>query len=168
LDFTALRMAYTKTKDYNPYGDDRETRDKMHIAMGKKEYQKAVEHAEKLLSKNFVNIGAHRIAAIAHAELKNDAQSKLHAYVRDGLIQSIKKSGDGKSPNTAFVVIDTSEEYAVMDSLGVKPMRQSLIGEKGHKYDRQDGEDAKDQRVTLYFNIDRPFQWLADTFKKKD
>jgi hypothetical protein len=167
-DFTGLRMAYTQTPNYKPYDDDRESRDQLRGAFGDKEYQKAVEQAEKLLSKNYVDIEAHRVAASAHAELKNDKQAKFHAYVRDGLVQSILKSGDGKGPKTAYVVIATTEEYALMHARGVKTKRQALTGETGHKYDVHQGVDDKDQPVTLYFNIDRPFQWLANSLKPKE
>jgi hypothetical protein len=168
VDFTALRTAYTQTPDYNPYDDDRESRDEMSDAFARKDFQNAVKQADKLLSKNYVDPEAHRVAASAHAELKNNEQAKFHSYVRDGLVQSLLKSGDGKSPKTAYVVIATSEEYALMHALGVRPLRQALMQEQGHRYDRQDGEDEKKQPITIYFNIDRPFQWLDDSFKKKD
>lgn len=167
-DFQALRLAYVQTPDYQPYGDDRASRDGMRDGMRSKDYQKAVKNADKVLSKNYVDIEAHAIAALAHAELKNADKAKFHTYVRDGLVKSILKSGDGKSPKTAFVVINTSEEYALMRALEVKPMRQALMKDKGHSYDRQDCLDGMSKPITLYFNIDRPFQWLSDSMKKKD
>ncbi len=59
LDFRELRMAYTETADYNPYGGDRETRKQMFAALNAKDFDSAVESAEKIL-KNFVEINALR------------------------------------------------------------------------------------------------------------
>lgn len=168
VDFGALRMAFTATAAYNPYGLDQD-RPRMRAAFAKKDFDKALEFAEKLLGKNYPDIEAHRVAWRAHTELQDPDKAKFHRYVRDGLVQSILKSGDGKGAQTAYVVISTEEEYAVMEWLGVRSTKQALIQEQGHKLDRHEGvNEETNQRVTLYFNIDRPFQWLEEAFKKKD
>lgn len=169
-DFTALRMACTQTRGYNPYDYiARKSRRAALNALAEKDYRKALEHAEKCLTKNYLDIEAHRIAWRAHTELKNPDKAKFHGYVRDGLLQSILKSGDGKSPKTAYVVIATDEEYVVLDVLGVKFRQQTLIREQGHSYDRHEGVSRETgKEITSFFNIDRPFKWLEDSLKKKD
>src|SRR5216684_761005 len=46
LDFKELRMAYTETADYSPYGGDRESRKQMFAALNAKDFNSAVESAE--------------------------------------------------------------------------------------------------------------------------
>src|SRR2546421_2328651 len=115
VDFKELRLAYTETKDYNPYGGDLETRTAMATAFKDKQYDKALEQANKVLSKNYVDAVAHLIAFVSHRELQHTEQSAFHKYILDGLLKSISNSGDGKSEETAFVVISTDEEYMLFN-----------------------------------------------------
>ena len=80
----------------------------------------------------------------------------------DGLVRSILNSGDGHTPESAFIVIGVNEEYALLALLGYSVTKQS-IGRFGHsdferlelKRPEGDGTDI------VFFNIDRPLGWLA-------
>jgi hypothetical protein len=167
-DFAALRMAYTETPAYNPYDfEQRDNQQAMRAAMKKKEYEKAVEYVEKVLAKNYLDIEAHYIAARALTELKKEDRAKYHRWVANGLVESILKSGDGKTPATAYKVITTTEEYAVFGVLGIEPGRQALITDKGIKYDQMTGTHREtNKEVTFYFDISKPLGWLEKNFKK--
>jgi uncharacterized protein DUF4919 len=167
VDFAALRLAFTETDDYQPYGGDRDTRKAMSAALNEKNFAKVVEYAEKILQKNFLDINAHMSAFRAHTELQNQEKAAFHRYVGLGLLNSILQSGDGKTPQTAYVVISTDEEYVLMNFLGIRPSGQSLMHKDQHSYDvmtgtQQDGGET----VTLYFNIDKPFGNLAGKIDK--
>lgn len=166
-DFTALRLAYADNPPKGSEEADSETTKAMFTAFRAKQYDKAIESAQKILKGDFVDINAHLVLAAAYKE-KNDAEkSDFHHYVADGLIKSILKSGDGKSEETAYVVISTEEEYVILRVFGLMPGSQSLLSANGHHYDRLDAVDPKtQQKVSLYFNIDRPFGALEKLFKK--
>jgi hypothetical protein len=167
VDFAALRMAFTETDAYAPYGGDRDTRKAMFAALNEKNYAKAVECAEKILAQDFLDINAHLGAARAHKELHNDERADFHRDVGMGLITSILRSGDGKSPETAFVVISTDEEYVLMNFLGIRPSGQSLLHKDQHSYDLMKGtEQDSGETVSIYFNIDKPFAHLAAQIDK--
>jgi hypothetical protein len=166
-DFLKLRMAFTETASYKPYDPDRETQKRMAEAFQKKEYGKAIESGEKLLKTCYVDLEAHFALSRAYTQLGKADQAKFHRYVFDGLVQSTLKSGDGKTPATAFVVISTDEEYAVLGVWGARRTRQALLDQKGQKFDQVDGVDQKSkERVRLYFNVTKPFSWLAEQLKK--
>ncbi len=167
LDFKELRMAYTDTTDYSPYGGDRETRQKMFAALNAKEFDSAVESAEKILAKNFVEINAHFVAYVAHRESGRTEKSTFHKFMFDGLVKSITGSGDGKTAETAFVVITTDEEYTLFNILGLRPAGQALITQDGHSFDRMTATNPKTSETVVYFfNIDKPFNWLGQSLKK--
>jgi hypothetical protein len=132
----------------------------MEEALDAKDYSKAVALAEKVLKKNFVDIKAHWVAHQAHSRLKKADQSKFHRYVYDGLIQSIVKSGDGKTTATAYVVISVDEEYAVLNFLGIEMAQQGLLRHEDQHFDRIAGVDNKHQKSsTVYFNVTKPLSW---------
>lgn len=165
--FKDLRMAYTESQDYAPYGGDSEGRKSMLAALNDKNYDKALEHAGKILKQKYVDIIAHLVSSIAYNELKNPERAKYHRGIADGLIQSILKSGGGKSLETAYVVIATDEEYSLFNVLGMKVVSQSLVHDKGHRYDKMDALDLRtNQTTTFYFNVDIPLDWLGKSLKK--
>ena len=167
LDFKELRMAYTETADYSPYGGDRETRKRMFAALNAREFDAAVESAEKILAKNFVEINAHFVAYVAHRESGRAEKATFHKFMFDGLVKSITGSGDGKTAETAYVVITTDEEYTLFNILGLRPAGQSLITQNGHSFDRMTATNPKtNETVVYFFNIDKPFNWLGQSLKQ--
>ena len=167
VDFLELRMAYTETKSYSPYGGDRDSRNEMFAAINAKEYAKALEAATKIINSNYVDLNGHFGAFVAHRELGHTEQAIYHRYVFDGLLNSIRNSGDGKSREKAFVVISTDEEYVLLNYLGLRTTQQALLNDKGHSYDLMTALDPNtNQSVEYYFNIDKPFNWLGNSLKK--
>jgi hypothetical protein len=165
-DFTALRLAYADNPPKDAGGTDPEVSRSMFSAMRDKKYGKAIEYAEKIMKGNYVDIDAHLVASAAYKEQGDAEKEKYHGYVAEGLIKSILSSGDGKSQETAFTVISTEEEYVILRVYGLMPGSQSLLDAKGHHYDRLDAINPKThEKVTLYFNIDRPYGALEKIFK---
>jgi len=159
-------MAFTSTPAYSPYGGDKDSRKQMFAALQARKYDKVLENAQKILAGNYMDINGHFGAMVAHRELGHIDQAAYHRFVCEGLINSIKTSGDGKSTDTAFVVISTDEEYVLFNWLGLRPTGQVLVNEKGHNYDKMTVVDPKtNQTLTFYFNIDKPFNWLGHNLK---
>jgi len=129
VNFLELRLAYTETKQYNPYGGDRETRKAMFAALNGKQYDQALLSSEKILAANYLDINAHFGSYVANRELGNADKADYHKKIFLSLLKSISDSGDGKTMATAFVVISTDEEYALFNFMGVRPTAQALIEE---------------------------------------
>lgn len=167
VDFKELRLAYTETPEYSPYGSDREARRNMFASLNAKEFEQALEPAGKILAKNFVDLNAHFVSYVANRELGRSEKATFHKFMFDGLMKSITGHGDGKTAETAFVVISTDEEYVLFNFLGLRPAGQSLINQNGHSYDRMTANDPKtNESVVYFFNIDKPFNWLSQSLKK--
>lgn len=166
VNFKELRIAYTETKDYSPYGGDSESRTAMFVALKAEDYDKALASSEKILASNYLDINAHFVAYAANRHLERTEKSDYHRYVFQNLLKSISDSGDGKTMETAFFVISTDEEYALFNFMGLRPTGQALIEDKGHHYDKMTAMDPKtDQSSTYFFNIDKPFNWLGNSLK---
>jgi hypothetical protein len=166
-DFQKLRMAFTETPNYKPYDLEREGQQALKAALENKDHERVLELANKMLGKNYVDARAHLLAFRACKELKKEEEARHHRYVYDGLVQSIRKSGDGKTMATAYVVISTDEEYVLLQELGLRSTGQALMAEKDQKFDRIDAVDEKkNERVILYFNVSKPFAWLSEQLGK--
>ena len=161
VNFTELRNAFYESKNYNPYAPMMAYRP-MNAALAQKNYDQALQIAESVLAKNFVEINAHMTAQIAYQETGKTEKAEFHKFMVEGLLNSIKGSGDGKSPEKAFEVISVNEEYGLIRSLGLKPTSQALAENKGHSYDVITVIDPQTNKESqLYFNIDKPFKWQA-------
>ncbi|HBB88328.1 MAG TPA: hypothetical protein DC047_11995 [Blastocatellia bacterium] len=169
VNFQELRLAYSETKQYNPYGGDRETRKAMFAALNSERYDQALISSDKLLAANYLEINAHFGAYVANRELRHADKADYHKNIFQKLLKSISDSGDGKTMASAFVVISTDEEYALFNFMGVRPTAQALIEEKSHHYDKMTVTDPKsEQNAIYYFNIDKPFDWLNNSLKTKE
>jgi hypothetical protein len=156
-DYKALRFAFFETPAYNPLAGMIVQRNLWGV-LNQGNYAEAAKQAESVLEKNYVDVNAHMVAYVAHRELKDEEKSKLHRRWADGLLESIKSGGDGKSPDTAWHVISISEEYAVLRSLNLRPAGQSLVNANGHAYDAMKTVDPQSNaEVTYFFNVDKPF-----------
>lgn len=169
VDFTALRLAYTETEQYSPYGGDKESRKAMFAALNAKQYETALAASEKLLAANYVDMNAHFGAYVSNRELGHTEKSEFHKYVFQHLLKSVSDSGDGKAMETAFVVISVDEEYVWFNFMGLRVSNQALVENKGHHYDKMSAQDPKTEQASdYYFNIDKPFNWLGSSMKSKE
>ena len=158
VDYGALRFAFFETPDYNPLTGMMVYRSLWGLVM-QANWPEAARQAEAVLEKNYVDANAHMVAHIAYRQQGDAEKAQLHRRWADGLVESIKAGGDGKSPQTAWHVISISEEYAVIRSMNLRALGQSLVNDKGHAYDMLKTQDprANNAEVTLFFNVDKPF-----------
>jgi hypothetical protein len=159
IDYTRLRLSFMDSPEYKAAKDVSKSEEAMTDALNKKDYPAALKDAEAVLESNYVNIDAHYVALVANQEMGAMDKAEFHRTVFRGLINSIRNSGDGKSLETAWVVINVHEEYVLLRVLGFRPSGQSLVNQNGHSYDVMKVKNAEDgTEQTFYFNVDIPFK----------
>ena len=167
IDYKSLRMAYTETKDYSPYGTGSDKTNGMFQALSDKKYKEALKLADEILKTNYVEMNSHLVSAEANDALGNKEQAEFHKAVFLGLMNSIIGGRDGKSVASSYEVISVPEEYVIMFTLGYKVKSQGLINKDGHKFDLLSGVNTKTNETTdLYFNIDTVFKGYGKIFGK--
>jgi hypothetical protein len=159
IDYTRLRLSYVDSPEYKAAKDVSDSENAMTDALNMKDFPTALKQAEAVLQSQYVNMDAHFVALVASRELGSQDKAEFHRTVFRGLINSIRNSGDGLSPETAWVVISVHEEYVLLRVLGFMPSGQSVIHKDSHSYDVmkvKSGEGGTEQ--TFYFNVDIPFK----------
>lgn len=159
VDYAALRSAYAQTSFYSPYGGAALT-GKLDAAL-----TAALEAPAQV--KSYEDLSrAHLGHFAAHLHALHAAQSKKPAFIDgaahqkhlDGIRQSILKSGDGKTPQTAYHVIDIQEEYMLMkEVLKIQGKKRPTLQQDGHVFDVFDYTAADGSAATVYFNVDMIF-----------
>jgi hypothetical protein len=126
VDFTELRMAFTETPAYR--GMMMGFYQPLWRTLNARDFEGALKVADRVLQQNYVEPNAHMVAAIAHRELGHTEQAEFHSVVANGLLRSITSQGDGKTVETAYHVIDISEEYALFRSMSLTLKAQAIVG----------------------------------------
>jgi hypothetical protein len=156
VDYARLRLAYTETKDYAPYGGG-ELRNQMMTALGEKNYKEALKRAEEMLKTNYVDLYAHFTATAAYQNLGKEKESKFHKAVFDGLMNAITQN-DGLTAKTAMISIGISEQYFVMGYMGFEKQSKGLTREDGSIFDVHTSYNSETKETRkFYFNIDKVF-----------
>lgn len=163
-DFFTLRMAYTKTEEYSPYGIMEST---LFLEIQKlieaSEYEEALSMLNGILDENYVKTRAHLYCGYIYEQMEDDENSEFHYDIYQGLMYSIYESGDGLLPETAYIVINTNEEYDFLSWYSLTPAGQSLIHKDGFNFDlmkARDQESGDEQEI--YFNVSLAFRQLSN------
>lgn len=161
-DFTALRMAYATSEFYSPYDFNQDERSALWEAIQKEDMAQLAHLAEGLIEENFLDLEGHLLAYLAYESLGNEEKASYYKDCVQGFLDSILASGDGRTPQTAFVVINVNEEYALLMAMGFTPQRQQLIKSGDDICDVVIFETPEGQMGQMFFNVNIPHKWLEE------
>jgi hypothetical protein len=118
------------------------------------DYKTALLKGQEIIQHNLTNGDGHFLAMVSLKHLGKQEETAKEKLIIDKILQSVLSSGDGKTAETAYFTVSTSEEYFVIRLLGLRPKSQSLIKKGEHSFDEMTvvGEDGKE--TTLWFNTD--------------
>jgi len=100
-----------------------------------------------------VDIKAHNIIFYSLDILGRVEEADQHVRWYEGLMNSIIKSGDGKTPETAYRVIFVTEEYNFMWAKGLKPSSQSYVDTEYGAMDLFKVTDKDGGKKEIYFSL---------------
>ena len=163
IDFQALRYARAELPGYNPYEALADpTKGDLIRAMGTNDLDGVVTLANQIIERDYTDIDAHGALAAVLERRGQREQAAFELAVANGLLRSIGESGDGMTPETAYVVIGVAEEYSFLGSIGVQVARQSLIQAARGPVDALEVVNpANGERQTVYFDVSRLFDAMA-------
>ncbi len=91
----------------------------MYQAVFDGDYAKALARANFIIAHDYVDLEAHRFAAIACKHLNNTSGFEMEKAIAVGLMRSIM-TGDGLATNTPYTVISMAEEYQLLHAFGLQ------------------------------------------------
>lgn len=159
VDFLRMRLAYMESPERRQARDISNEEEAMIAAINTRDFEAALKNANVVLANQYINMDGHFAAYIAHRELHQDDQAAIHRTTFRSLLSSIIDSGDGRSPKTAWVVINVHEEYVVLRVLGLTASKQSVTHEGERAFDVMECKDGKSgEMVTVYFDVTIPMK----------
>lgn len=160
-DWAALREAYTRTSHYQPYNSDDLWKSMSHHAeIAKKQSSvEAQEEYRRFYLAHFANYIAQTNALkfVKDSGIP-DISLDTAERARKGLIKALMDSGDGRTPETAYKVIDIKEEYLILQSLKEKFKKRPVKTIGNEVYDIFDPAGENTSLEPVHFNVTKFFQ----------
>ncbi|TAL35919.1 MAG: DUF4919 domain-containing protein [Alphaproteobacteria bacterium] len=160
-DWQKIRDLYVHTSFYDPYGGAQAIWYMLQRAGQQVVYEKSQEAMQEyntLLAQHYAHYRSH-MQALDMIEKGHLPQTEkaAHAKAMSAIISSIIATGDGKTPETAFRVIDPAEENIVLKTyFHYTLVSQEFRQKEGHFWDvlNYTNPNNKDDTGSLYFNVD--------------
>jgi Domain of unknown function (DUF4919) len=127
VDFDRLRAEFGARSDFAEICERDRPLHQLAELVIQKDWNTIIVTSEPWLQRCPIDIDAHLIRAVALKELKRLPEAEHHLNWFRGLVDSVLTSGDGKTPQTAFVVISVAEEYSILRVLRVRPRRHVTL-----------------------------------------
>ena len=167
VDWQAFRMA-ALASGVNGGFDWQKQRNEVFQKLDDQKNDEALAGARRIIDHNMTNPEGHLLAMAALQRLGKDEYSKNERAIVTAILKSITNTGDGKSPATAWVTVDPSEEYFVISTIfGAEPKAQALVQQNGHAYDRMTITDQENKEQVLWFNTDASMEAMASAMHPK-
>lgn len=154
VNFDKLRWSFRSSSEFQEWDTlEHEAALAMFNAFEDQNYPLCLKFSQAILDINYTSISAHFGAFSCLSALGKETEAAFHRYVISGLVESIEKSGDGKTAKTAFVTISPSEMRSYIQVRGLTSYRQELV-DAGARYIEKFYviDPATDQHLELYFD----------------
>jgi hypothetical protein len=160
INYTEFRESFLQSEQFrvaNKRTLDLDTlRKTLHELMKKSKYAEVVDVTKRMLSIDYTDMEAHKILQQTYKILGDTASRNKYHDIEFGLLNSIVKKGDGKTCQTAWPVIQVTEEYFILDMMGAKLLRQS-VDNTGGLCDKMEVQGDRGKEI-YYFEISKVFQ----------
>jgi hypothetical protein len=153
FDFAAVRTIYPRTRFFNPYGAMPKTDVPALFKAAQTGNPTALKNLEVYKQINFPLIEMHSGYLNHYNALKNPAQAAYHDWATTGFIRALLKTGDGKSAETAYDVLNIGEEYMLARNAHIDVTGQRIENKDGRVYDVLEGTNALSKKTDIWFDI---------------
>lgn len=164
VDWSGLRNAYVQTSFYDPYGGAQAiwySLQRAGMLVVSSPTEENIRAYKGLLNKHFAHYRAHLQAIDLWNKTKTTAVNKaLHENAFREILRSIRLTGDGKSAETAFRVIDPAEESMILKTFHYRLLGQEFRQNNGQFWDvlkyvnpQVMGVDGKPVQQEMFFNV---------------
>jgi len=126
-DFDSLRDTWGRSMDYQALCELSIPTKAWSAAEEVGDYEKAYGIVSAWLTKCPVSERVHLWAISDLMRMGDKKREDAHRQWYRGLIRSALKTGDGKSPETAWEPISVAEEYSIVQHLGLRAEKQSVV-----------------------------------------
>ncbi|MFN6944853.1 MAG: DUF4919 domain-containing protein [Cytophagaceae bacterium] len=116
-------------------------------------YYQAISLADSLLSHYPVSIQALFERSFASHMLGDDYEASLYRFKYKNLIKGILEGNNGRTQETAILILSETDEYELLKYLDLKIKKQYQLSHQGRIYNMYDLKKNAKKIKTIYFDI---------------
>lgn len=163
-DFTALRMGFLQTPAYLALMSEAQLLNKeMFGAMDKDSFEDCIDLADRALSIDYTSIHSHYGAMVCNIQLGNNDAGYYHQWVLQGLVDSLRSSGNGRDPNQPYRAISDEEVTGFLRLMGFQVQQKVSTAKDGVPLQVVTVRDLQeDSRQQLFFDTSLYQEQLSD------
>jgi len=159
-----LYYGYAFTDDYSPYGSNPDYKKELKGLLNKdklekKEMEQVITITSKILKEYPFSIRIKEYRIYFFKELGKLDEAAKETQQADMIIEAMLSTGDGKTIDTSFYVINISNEYELIDVLGFKYGGEQSLVDFQHDYLKLADNEYKYQG--FYFEMSPSMQSLS-------
>jgi hypothetical protein len=126
-----------------------------------------LKRANEITKHNLAEPEGHLLAMMAYQKLGQQTDAAFEHDVVAAYLASITGSGDGKSSDSAYFVVNEGEEYFFINIvMGVGlPESQSLVSKDGHSFDLLKIKNRDNAEQEVWFNVDTSMNSMKEAIE---
>ena len=159
IDYKSFRESFIESEQFKIASEKssefRDLKKAMYRQMSESKYDSIITTTKKMLSIDYTSMTAHKILRQTYKIIGDTINAEKYKTIQFGLLRSIVNNGDGKSCENGWSVIQISEEYFILNMLGVELKTQSI---DGGVCDRMEVVDENGETKVYYFEISNVFK----------
>ena len=161
IDYKDFRFSFLDSKQYQIKVEKRQEYDslkkEMFVQAGKSNYTDVMRLAKAMLNIDYSSQYAHKYLQQTYKIIGDTPNRNKYHNIEFGLIYSITKSGDSKTCETSWEVIQIEEEYFVLEMIGLELQQQSIEKSGGKVCDKMVVKTEDSSIENYYFDVSKIF-----------
>ena len=168
IDYADFRNSFLESKQFSKKGSNYDNLKKqVYAEIKNKNYNKVIEHTQAMLSVDYTSLFAHKYLQQTYKIVGDTINRNKYHDIEFGLLNSIIKSGDGKSCETGWHVIQIEEEYFILNMIDAEFKEQSITKGGKNICDKMIAKTEQGETETYYFEANKVFEMESKLFDKK-
>lgn len=151
--YLTFRAKLIAVDGFDPYSDEILLADELYEKQKIHEARDTIQNAMRNL---MLSPRAHQMLAFLHRKLGDEHAAQMEMLIGQACIEGILASGDG-STNNPYIVVRTSDEYDVIESLGKQFKQQALTHKDDKHFDLIECTDGSE----YWFDITDAYNQLS-------
>jgi hypothetical protein len=166
IDYTDFRNSFLDSKQLRRKAMNYDSLKKLvYTEIKGKNYQEVIKLTKAMLSIDYTSMFAHKYLQQKYKILGDTVNEKKYHDIEFGLLNSIVRSGDGKTCETGWHVIQIEEEYFILNMMGAQMQTQTISRGGKNACDKMIVK-TEEGEATYFFEVNKVFEMERKLFEK--
>jgi hypothetical protein len=160
-----FRNSFLESKQFNKKSANYDNLKKqVYTEIKNKDYEEVIRLTKAMASIDYTSMFAHKYLQQTYKILGDTTNSNKYHGIEFGLLNSITKSGDGKTCETGWHVTQIEEEYFILNMIGAVLQSQSISSGGSNTCDKMAVKTEEGESKTYYFEANKVFEMEKKMF----